>query len=121
VGYGSYSRFAVVVGGFLRGLVSPRELVRIIRGSRSSLAAMFEELQGLDLRHRVRRLHVPVAFFLGRHDHHVDPKLAAEYFETLDAPAKRLLWFERSAHDIPFDEPRLLVARVVEAARTMAR
>jgi hypothetical protein len=34
--------------------------------------------------------------------------LAASYFETLRGPMKVLHWFERSAHNVPFDEPRLL-------------
>jgi hypothetical protein len=51
-------------------------------------------------------------FFLGRHDRHVDAKLAANYFETLRGPMKVLHWFEPSAHNVPFDEPRLFNERV---------
>jgi pimeloyl-ACP methyl ester carboxylesterase len=46
-----------------------------------------------------------VLFFLGRHDRQVDARLAARYFETLEAPCKRLVWFESSAHNVPFEEP----------------
>lgn len=71
----------------------------------------------LDMRSGVARLDAPVFFFLGRHDHHVDAGLAAEYFATLRTPYKRLVWFEQSAHDIPFDEPQLFEAWIGETAR----
>jgi pimeloyl-ACP methyl ester carboxylesterase len=48
---------------------------------------------------------VPIVFMLGRHDWHVPSVLAARWFETIDAPAKRLIWFEQSAHNPPFAEP----------------
>lgn len=80
---------------------------------------MHQELLALDLRHMVDRLDVPVFFFLGRHDRHVDAILAAEYFDTLQAPMKEIVWFEQSAHDIPFDEPELFNARMAEVARRL--
>jgi pimeloyl-ACP methyl ester carboxylesterase len=44
---------------------------------------------------------VPVAFFLGRHDHTTPSALAAAYLERLEAPYKEKVWFEESAH-FPF-------------------
>jgi proline iminopeptidase len=31
--------------------------------------------------------------------------LAAPYFDRIEAPQKRLIWFEQSAHNPPFEEP----------------
>ena len=78
---------------------------------------MHQELLAFDMRRKVDRLGVPVFFFVGRHDHHVDANLAAEYFQILRAPSKEIVWFEQSAHDIPFDEPQLFDAWIVEAYR----
>jgi esterase/lipase len=64
------------------------------------------------LRNEISSVDVPVAFFLGRHDHHADARLSAEYFEGLQAPQKLLIWFERSAHDVPFDEAEEFVKQV---------
>ncbi|MEZ5551455.1 MAG: hypothetical protein R3E82_11235 [Pseudomonadales bacterium] len=44
-------------------------------------------------------------FALGRYDRQVDSRLAAGFLETLDAPARKLIWFETTAHNIPFEEP----------------
>ena len=77
------------------------------------------ELLGLDLARSVPSAGVPVLFFLGRYDRHTDGKLAATYFATLRAPVKRLVWFEKSAHNVPFEEPRLFNATVVRELQSI--
>lgn len=110
---------AIVVEGLLRGLVTPRELFRIGQGIHRSLEAMHQELLAFDMRRNFVSINVPAFFFLGRHDRHVDANLAAEYFQTLQAPRKVIVWFEQSAHDIPFDEPQLFDEWIIEAARRL--
>jgi pimeloyl-ACP methyl ester carboxylesterase len=100
------------VRGVFGGLVSPWEIGRIIQGNNVSLAAMRDELAGLDLTQRVPALDVPAAFLLGRYDRKTDSRLAAAWFERLPAPRKRLVWFERSAHNVPFEEPDAFNAAV---------
>lgn len=119
VEYRKQNHMLIAVSGLLRGLVSPPEILRIIRGNNSSLDAMHAELSQLDLRQTVRSIDVPVAFFLGRHDYHVSSTLAAEYLEMLKAPAKLIYWFEQSAHDVPFDEPDRFVRCAAETAERL--
>jgi hypothetical protein len=45
--------------------------------------------------------------------------LSASYFETLRGPMKVLHWFEWSAHNVPFDEPRLFNERLVQAIQSI--
>ncbi len=113
------NKIGVMLRGIFCGLVTPREIWRIHRGIHVSLAAMNEELLGLDLARSVSSVDVPVFFFLGRHDRHVDAKLAAAYFEALQAPVKRLVWFEKSAHNVPFEEPGLFNATVVRELQSI--
>ena len=80
---------------------------------------MNEELLGLGLAGSVPSASVPVLFFLGRYDRHTDGKLAATYFGTLCAPVKRLVWFEKSAHNVPFEEPRLFNATVARELQSI--
>ena len=96
-----------MVYSILRGLVTPWEIPRLIRANNLSLEAMNEELLGLDLARSVPSVDVPVFFFLGRHDRHAEATLAASYFGALRAPVKRLIWFENSAHNVPFEEADL--------------
>src|SRR6516225_670108 len=89
----------IMVRAIFSDLVTPWEIARLIHANHLSLEAMNEELLGLGLAGSVPSASVPVMFFLGRHDRHTDGKLAATYFGTLCAPVKRLVWFEKSAHN----------------------
>jgi pimeloyl-ACP methyl ester carboxylesterase len=108
------SFFWTVVGGIFEGFVTPWELPRFFHANDVSLEAMHAELQTLDLAKFVPALRVPVFFFLGRFDRHVDARIAAHYLETIDAPVKQTVWFENSAHNVPFEEPERFVAMVAK-------
>jgi pimeloyl-ACP methyl ester carboxylesterase len=109
------NRMWVMFEGVLRGLVTAWEITRFIRGNNVSLAAMNDELLGLRLVETVPSLDVPVFFFLGRYDHHLDAEIAVQYLDALQAPLKPVAWFENSAHNIPFEEPAAFTKSVVEA------
>lgn len=53
----------------------------------------------------VRRLEVPVAVTQGRHDYNTPSAIAKEWFDLLDAPYKKWVWFENSAHSPDVEEP----------------
>ena len=78
----------------------------------------------MDLR-GYRSFDVPIFFLLGRHDWQMPARVAAEYFDTIAAPCKRLVWFEQSAHFPPFEEPqkfeRVLIEQVLPLARRGTR
>jgi pimeloyl-ACP methyl ester carboxylesterase len=101
------NRYWATLRAILTGVVAPWEIPPLTRGNVSSVDAMREELLELDLSKSVPSVDVPVVFALGRYDHRADAKLAAAYLERLHAPAKRLIWFEGSAHNVPFEEPEL--------------
>ena len=107
------NRIWTLLLGIAQGLVTPWEIPRMIRGNQVSLEAMNDELIDLDLTQSVPRVDVPVIFMLGRHDRHVSATLAASYFDALRAPVKKLIWFEESAHNAPFEEPHDFDAAVV--------
>lgn len=73
---------------------------------------LFPEMQTFDVS-AVQAFDCPIILFLGRHDYNVAASVASEWFETLQAPAKELVWFERSGHVVMSEEPgRTLVALV---------
>jgi pimeloyl-ACP methyl ester carboxylesterase len=78
---------------------------------------MWNEVSAHNLVKAVPALQVPVFFFLGRHDHVVAPETSAGYFDMLTAPSKRLVWFEESAHEPPFEEPAKFNAAMAELVR----
>jgi proline iminopeptidase len=106
------NRWWVLAASVLRGLVTPWEIPRFIHANDVSLDAMTPALLTLDLARTVPSLQVPVFFFLGRYDHHVGSAIAARYFDVLHAPYRRLVWFDHSAHNPPFEEPARFDATV---------
>ena len=101
------NRYWATLRAITSGVVAPWEIPPLTRGNQTSIDAMHEELLALDLSQSVPNVDVPVVFALGRYDRRADAKLAAAYLEHLRAPAKRLIWFESSAHNVPFEEPDL--------------
>jgi pimeloyl-ACP methyl ester carboxylesterase len=109
----------LLLSGLFGGLATPWEVPRLIRATEVSLDAMYEELLGLDLSQSVPSVDVPVFFLLGRYDRRVDARLAARYLESLRAPSKKLIWFEGSAHNVPFEEPERFDQTVREAVQSI--
>ena len=68
----------------------------------------------------LNELGVPVFLLLGRHDINVSSQLAAEWFARLEAPKKRLFWFENSAHEMLVEEPGKVFLTLVNEVRPLA-
>jgi pimeloyl-ACP methyl ester carboxylesterase len=72
--------------------------------ARRSFDVLLPDLMGADLE-SVTDFDVPVYFLLGRWDGMAPHELAEQYFETIHAPLKKILWFEDSAHFPQYEEP----------------
>lgn len=104
-------------GPVLASLLFSREYtlldrVNFFRGIFGSMRLLWPEMLTYDLLERAPELKVPVFLMEGRFDHEAPAELAARYFEALRAPAKELIWFERSAH-LPNTEERDLFNRIM--------
>ena len=89
------------------------DLMKFWQGNRFSLESLRPEYANVDLT-RYRSFKVPIVFFLGRHDWHIPSVLAERYFKIIDTPCKRLVWFEESAHNPPFEEPEKFIQVMLE-------
>ena len=93
------------------------DLPDVLRGTLFSTYTMWEEVSALNLVKAAQVLAMPVFFFIGRHDHVIAPETSVAYFGALNAPSKRLVWFEESAHEPPFEEPARFNASMVKLVR----
>ncbi len=100
---------------------SPFDVPTVFHALRWSMEAMWPEVSRINLLQAVPELKVPVFFLLGRNDHWAAPDLAEAYFEVLQAPTKRLLWFERSGHEPFADEPARFTAALIEEVLPVIR
>jgi proline iminopeptidase len=97
-----------------------RELAHIWDGNEYSERYLLAKVLSLDLS-SVRHLKCPLVLFAGRYDTNVNSDVAAAWFESLDAPAKRLVWFERSAHLPMTEQPGTFLAALIDNARPLAQ
>lgn len=78
--------------------------INFVRGMISTFNLVYPQLQTFDFREDTPQLELPVYLLLGRHDSNATPEIAEDYFEKLQAPLKRLYYFEDSGHDMIFQE-----------------
>ena len=95
-----------VVGSLIRSPdYSIADVVRAVRGISASQAALLPGLATTDLVSTMPVLEVPIVLGQGRLDRVAPGEAAQRFYDSVTAPAKRLVWFERSAHTPQFDEP----------------
>ena len=102
--------YGTLARGLLASLVrSPdypaADVIRAVRGISATQAALLPEMAALDLARTVPRLDVPVVMVQGRRDQVAPGAAAQRYAGSLQAPGKRLVWFDNSAHTPHLEEP----------------
>jgi len=98
------------------GLCAPEysiwDALNVAKGSTFSSNHMRYNVIVGPLMEEVTSLRVPVYFFQGRHDYITPSELVEEYLEKLEAPRKKMVWFENSAHYPFFEEPERFTAEM---------
>lgn len=95
------------------------DLVKFGPGQTFSLRTLWPQVAELNFIRNRPRLETPVAIFAGRYDRQISADLAHSYFEKLNAPAKRFVWFEHSAHSPQFEEPERFNATLLEVLSSL--
>src|SRR6266511_850889 len=84
---------------------SVADVIRAVRGITATQAALLPELATTDLVRTMPRLDVPIVMAQGRLDQVAPGEAAQRFHDSLTAPSKQLVWFERSAHTPHLEEP----------------
>src|SRR5690606_21115551 len=69
----------------------------------------------------VREFPIPVVMLMGRHDYTTPSQPTADWLERVDAPHKRGVWFERSAHMMPWEEPGRFLVSLLKHVRPLVQ
>ncbi|HEU4664373.1 MAG TPA: alpha/beta hydrolase [Dokdonella sp.] len=122
--YGGLSAFRDDSKYYFDGaLLSPdydaRDVCAIDRGNVFTLGRILPEFLAVDFS-RVRRFPIPIVMFMGRHDYTTPSAPTAAWLERLEAPSKQAVWFERSAHMIPWEEPGKTLSSLLAYVRPLA-
>jgi proline iminopeptidase len=81
------------------------DVMRSVRGITTTTAALLPDLAATDLVSTMPSLDVPIVIAQGRLDQVAPGEAAQRFHDSLVAPSKRLVWFERSAHTPHLEEP----------------
>lgn len=67
---------------------------------------IFLEAANVNYSETVPSINCPVYFFVSNNDYVANFKVAEQYFNRLEADKKEIIWFDKSTHEIPSDEPK---------------
>jgi pimeloyl-ACP methyl ester carboxylesterase len=104
-------------------LLSPEydagDVCAIDRGNVFTLGRILPEFLQVDFKH-VRTFPIPVVMFMGRHDYTTPSEPTADWLGKVATPYKRGVWFEHSAHMIPWEEPGKTLVSLLKYVRPLA-
>lgn len=107
------------------GLTAPEyrlgDVLNVPKGAQRLDKEMRYDVIDGPLDQNVLQLPIPVFFLIGRHDWNTPSTLAAAYLNRLCAPAKGLIWFERSAHFPFLEEPEKFHQEMLKIDRWLAK
>jgi pimeloyl-ACP methyl ester carboxylesterase len=92
----------------------------IDRGSLLTLGRILPEFVQVDFSN-VKTFPIPVVMFLGRHDYTTPTAPTEAWLAQVKAPSKQAVWFERSAHMVPWEEPGKTLVSLLTYVRPLAQ
>ena len=98
---------------------SETDFKAIDAASAFSLPKLLPEMAATDFT-KLTRLGCPVLIFAGRHDYTTPSEPVRRWLARLEAPSKRWVWFENSAHMIWAEEPGRVLVNLVQFALPFA-
>jgi proline-specific peptidase len=84
-------------------LYTDSEKQSILKGLEFSEITLWEEIYSINIMDKVSQISIPVLFICGKYDMLCPTPVTTKYYETLNAPQKDIIYFEKSAH-FPFME-----------------
>ncbi|WP_227470235.1 alpha/beta fold hydrolase [Massilia sp. YMA4] len=97
----------------------PEDVATIDQGSLFTLGRLLPEFVTVDYS-RVATFPIPVVMFLGRHDYTTPTAPTEAWLRQVKAPYKQAVWFEHSAHMIPWEEPGKTLVSLLRYVRPLA-
>ena len=110
----------IVNGGYhtIRDMFSSEygilDSVNYFKGIVNTFNHVYPQLYGIDMRKKFTKLKIPVYFFQGRHDINAPASLVQQYYDLLDAPRKKIIWFEHSGHSPWMNESKSFINQTIQ-------
>ena len=104
------------------GLRSPEytlmDAITLAAGSSFSSNSMQYNVLNGEVGDEILEYKVPVFFFVGQHDYTTPHELITEYYHIIEAPQKKIYYFQNAAHFPFFEEPEAFCERVINCLLT---
>jgi pimeloyl-ACP methyl ester carboxylesterase len=98
---------------------SEQDVAAIDKGSALSLGPLLPVMLSFNYSN-VTKFECPIVLFEGRHDDTTPAEIAAKWLERVQAPGKKLIWFENSSHMAMVEESGRFLVHLVQDARPYA-
>jgi pimeloyl-ACP methyl ester carboxylesterase len=85
-----------------------------VKGLGARWQSMWDEMAQLKIEKNIKVVKCPIYLCVGRKDYQTHFSISENYFNQLQAPQKKLIWFENSGHSIPDTEPDFLQKTIIE-------
>lgn len=114
--HSAYSWWPLLWSGIRSPEYTFRDIANVKNGVQFTASHLrYDAIKGSIL-DNVSSIRIPVYFFSGRFDY-TDPTICTIHlFNRLDAPIKRMVWFEHSAHFVFFEEPEQFASAMKRVA-----
>lgn len=90
------------------------------KGSLFTLSKVLPEFLDTDFK-SIKTFPIPVFMFMGRHDYTTPSEPTAQWLKNVKAPFKKGIWFENSAHLIPFEEPGKMLVTLLNDVQPVCK
>ena len=104
-------------------LLSPeyveKDVSAIDNGNLFTLSRILPEFLAVDFK-TVKEFPIPIFMFMGRHDYTTPSEPTEAWLKNVKATTKKAIWFENSAHLIPFEEPGKMLVSLLDYVRPTA-
>lgn len=102
----STSFLPLLLTGFMAPEYTLHDALNVAKGPNYAARYMKYDVISKPLSEVVTTVDVPAFLFAGRYDYVTPSVLGVAYFKKLEAPCKKVFWFENSAHFPFYEEPK---------------
>jgi pimeloyl-ACP methyl ester carboxylesterase len=99
---------------------SKKDIKGIDDGNVFTLGRILPEFLGINFKN-VKKFPIPVFMFMGRHDYTTPSEPTQQWLNQVQAPVKKGIWFEHSAHLIPLEEPGKMLVTLLNDIKPLAK
>ena len=104
--HGEKSMWPLIKIGLFSPEYSIKDMFKFYKGINFSTEKLWVDMFKINFFNQVPEIKVPVYFCVGKYDYNTPFELVERYYEQLQVPKKKLIWFEKSAHNPNFEEPQ---------------